>query len=181
MNIELKCNCGAVTGNMDAKTGTRVICYCTDCQKFAEYLGHDDIVDDCGGTDIFQVTPSQVTITQGKEHLRCVRLSSKGLIRWHTGCCNTPIGNTVMASLPFIGVIHSFMILNGDSLGSVRYRICAKSAKKPPQEKTFAGFPLRMFLFAWWRISLAKILGSGWPSAFFYRDGRPVSEPKILD
>ena len=34
-----------------------------------------------------------------------VRLTPKGLFRWHTTCCNTPVGNTLRPSVPFVGIV----------------------------------------------------------------------------
>ena len=31
---------------------------------------------------------------RGTDAMRCLRLSDKGVLRWHTDCCRTPIGNT---------------------------------------------------------------------------------------
>ena len=36
--------------------------------------------------------------TQGKDRLACMSLSDKGMLRWYTTCCNTPIGNTMRNS-----------------------------------------------------------------------------------
>ncbi len=90
-------------------TGNRIICYCDDCQAFARFLERRDVADPRGGSDIFQMAPSRVQITEGASSLRCLRLSEKGLLRWYTQCCNTPVGNTVSAKLPFVGVIQPFM------------------------------------------------------------------------
>ena len=94
MKIPLRCRCGAVAGELDtARGGLHVACSCDDCQAYARALGRPDVLDPWGGTDIFQTTPSQVAITRGTEQLRCLRLAEQGLLRWHTGCCATPIGN----------------------------------------------------------------------------------------
>lgn len=72
------------------------MCCCMDCQKFAVFLQQEDqILDQYGGTDIFQIPILHVKITEGNEHIACVRLNQKGIYRWYTGCCNTPIGNTL--------------------------------------------------------------------------------------
>src|SRR5271170_7107234 len=110
--VPLRCRCGAVRGVMtdvSPVTGNRVICHCNDCQAFARFLGQDGVLDARGGTDIFQVAPSQIRVTEGADHLVCVRLSEKGLFRWYAGCCKTPIGNMAGARFPFIGVVGAFM------------------------------------------------------------------------
>ena len=109
MDIPLKCECRKVRGvatDVSAGAGTRVVCYCDDCQEFANYLDRGNtVLDEHGGTDIFQLAPARVTITQGREHIRCLHLTNKGTFRWYAGCCNTPIGNTRDASFPFVGMI----------------------------------------------------------------------------
>src|SRR4051812_24670077 len=93
--VRLECSCGGVTGtasNVSPRTGNRLICMCDDCQAYAHHLGRaDDILDAYGGTDIFQLTPSQVVISSGRDRMRCVRLTDKGILRWYAGCCNTPM------------------------------------------------------------------------------------------
>ena len=89
--------------DVSPSTGTRVICYCQSCQAFARFLGGTGILDAHGGSDILQVSPSHVRITEGIDRLRSMRLTEKGLIRWYTDCCKTPVGNTIGGGFPFIG------------------------------------------------------------------------------
>ena len=55
--ISLKCKCGAVKGSIkhvSPKVGNHVVCYCEDCQAFANHLSsNDNISDEWGGTDPF--------------------------------------------------------------------------------------------------------------------------------
>ena len=58
------------------------VCYCYDCQAFAHFLvKSEEILDDRGGSEVIQVLPSNVTLTEGVEALACVRLTAKGLLR----------------------------------------------------------------------------------------------------
>ena len=113
-DLELSCKCGAVKGRVDGaavKSGNRLICCCHDCQAFVESLGAgEDALDAHGGTDIFQTSPSSVKIEQGIDQIRCLKLTEKGTDRWYAGCCNTPIGNTRGAGLPFVGLINLSLI-----------------------------------------------------------------------
>ncbi len=110
--LPLRCRCGAMKGvaiGITPDVGNHVVCYCDDCQAYARYLGIEGLTDAKGGTEIFQLVPARVRITSGIEHLRCMRLSSKGLMRWYAGCCRTPVGNTVAsARVPFMGIVHAF-------------------------------------------------------------------------
>lgn len=185
-NTPLSCQCGKVQGTakISSKTGNRVVCYCDDCQAFANYLGKGDItLDPFGGTDIVQVTPPQIQIAQGTDLLRCVRLSPNGLLRWYTDCCGTPIANTVSESIPFVGLILACMQVTEDKdqiLGPVQFHIFGKFAKGKPPTKLHQGAPFRLVTRNLTRIVWAKLRGQSQPSPFFHATGEPVSSPKIL-
>jgi hypothetical protein len=70
-----------------------VVCYCDDCQAFSRFLVHPGTTDEWGGTDICQMAPASVRITEGADALSCVRLSDKGMYRWYCGKCKTPHGS----------------------------------------------------------------------------------------
>jgi hypothetical protein len=117
LEVPLRCRCGRVRGvatHVGPETGTRSLCYCDDCQAFARFLGQPDVVDDRGGTDVYQMAIFRVSLAQGADDLRAMRLSPKGMIRFYAGCCRTPIGNTLGPRVPFIGLVHSFIDL-GDA------------------------------------------------------------------
>ncbi len=107
--LDVACQCGQVAVHVDvprASSGTRVVCYCADCQAAARHLGAERILLPGGGTEIFQTTPDLLQIAQGSEQLRIQRLSPKGLMRWYAGCCDTPLFNSLPNSkLAFVGVI----------------------------------------------------------------------------
>lgn len=188
-DIPLKCNCGEVSGiarNVTPHNGIRAMCYCDDCQGFANYLHRgDDILDQNGGTDIFQMTPSQLEFHEGADQLRCVRLKKKGLYRWYTGCCNTPIGNTVGAGFAFIGVIHSIMDDDGvrdQNLGPIRTFVMGNYAKgELPEERYNKGFPISSTLRVFWKLLLWRLQGKHKPSPFFTDDGKAVVKPFVVD
>lgn len=185
MNLPLSCKCGAVTGTLSNATeafGNRAVCCCSDCQTFADYLG-GEALDKFGGTDIYQTAMSQVQIHTGLEHVRCLRLSPKGLLRWYSTCCNTPIGNTINARIPLVGLIHTFIdptIDRDAALGPVRAYVQTQHARGNPDyphsaKKFPPGITLRLLrkMLTW------KVKGLGKPSAFFDENGKPISEPSI--
>lgn len=185
--IDLSCTCGKVKGKteeINAQTGNRIVCCCIDCQKFAEFLQQEDqILDQSGGTDIFQMPISHVKITEGNEHIRCIKLSQKGLHRWYAKCCNTPIGNTLGGKAPFIGVVHNFMNNKvtrdtdlGPSLGTVHWQ----SAKTPVlKEYQISYFKMSMRILG--KLISWKVKGLHQPSAFFEKDARAVCKPNVLN
>ncbi|WP_120497438.1 DUF6151 family protein [Kiloniella sp. EL199] len=190
-DIALECSCGKVKGkahNISPATGRRVICYCEDCQNFAKKIGRaDDMLNAHGGTDIFQITPSQVEITKGMDQLRYLKLSEKGIYRWYTNCRQTPAGNMVGPQIPFIGIAHNFMACGNDRdkiLGPVRYSIMEKGARKPDDktktmptaEKSANKFPFSLIIKIFVRLFIDKIRGKNRPNTFFKPDGTPISE-----
>lgn len=185
MKIPLRCRCGAVAGELDtARGGLHVACSCDDCQAYARALGRPDVLDPWGGTDIFQTTPSQVAITRGAEQLRCLRLAEQGLLRWHTGCCATPIGNGVSSpKMPFIGLVHAFLDLpaaaRDAALGPptrLQGRFATGVAPFPVHPKVPSGLILRIALF----LLRGRLLGRHRPTPFFDAAGRPVAVPRVL-
>jgi len=186
--VPLKCSCGAVQGvasSVTAKSGNRVVCCCDDCQLFARYLDREDVMlDKYGGTDIFQMPISHVSIIQGAEKIRCVRLSRKGMFRWYVECCKTPIGNTMSAGVPLIGVIHNFMDDTSNrekNIGPVLGYTQTKFAKKAlPPDRNQSTFPIGLILRFLSKVILWKLKGLNRPSPFFSSSGSPVSEPHIL-
>ena len=185
--VNLKCACGTVKGKTSAvssKIGTRITCCCDDCQAFSQFLGQEgNVLDQYGGTDIFQIPVSFLTITEGKSEIACVRLSPKGMHRWYAKCCNTPIGNTFGAGGPFIGIIHSFMDKATTSevdLGKNRGHILTKFAKTPVPEN-LKGSSLSINFRVVAKILSWKLKGLNKPSEFFNNNREPICEPQILD
>ena len=171
--------------NADKNSGTRAVCCCDDCQSFANFLSADTgILDEFGGSEIYQTSQAQVRIHKGLEHLRCVRLSSKGIRRWYTGCCNTPVGNTLSASLPFVGVLHTFISSRIDrdaALGPVRAYVQTRHALGTPTYPHSAeGFPIGITLRIARKMLIWKLRGWHKPSVFFGSDGQTIVKPQVL-
>ena len=187
-NIPLRCRCGEVRGtaiDINGSVGNRIVCYCHDCQAFARHLGRSSaILNLQGGTDIFQLPPNAVVLTNGLDKVRCLRLTSGGMHRWYTDCCQTPIGNTLTAGWPFVGLIHSFIAAGSQPdalLGPVRAHINTQHATgelTDAQKK--AGNPPTMLLRLMYKMLMWKWQGRQKPSPFFTGKGIPLSEPKVL-
>jgi hypothetical protein len=153
--VKKTCRCGAVEVTLAVPAGgagTRVTCYCKDCQTAAGLFGHaDELLSPGGGSEIWQTTPDRVTIDAGAEHLVILRLSPKGLFRWHARCCDTPILNTMSrVGLPFVGVVLLQAELDGmaSGLGPSRCRAFTKHARPEPgapqSDRGFIGAGLRV-------------------------------------
>lgn len=187
-DLELSCRCGQVKGlatSIDPADGTRVVCYCRDCQAFAHALGQAArVLDAFGGTDIYQLPPARLRILQGQERLQNLRLTETGLYRWYAGCCNTPIGNVVSYRVPVVGLIHSFIADAGradEVLGPVRSHVHLGSATRPlPDGITRHSSLPRYVVHIVGKMLRWKLTGQGSPSPFFDRAGKPLAEPTIL-
>jgi hypothetical protein len=105
--VELRCRCGRVHGTLShasSQTVNRIICYCDDCQAFLHHLGRRELLDAHGGTDIIQVAPAHLVYHSGADQIVGLRLSPKGVYRWYSSCCKTPLGNCLSPAIPFVGI-----------------------------------------------------------------------------
>jgi len=183
--LGLSCRCGKVRGVIhDASPagGNHLICYCASCQKFPNHLGAPEVLDEYGGTDIYQVPVGRVEFTAGRDLLSCLRLTEKGAYRWYAGCCRTPIGNTVSPALPFMGVIRACIDTNGSDeiLGPVRLDANTRDALKPlPEERRRGSMPLFILRFLS-QLLLWKLTGKSRPNPVFKPSGEPIAVPEIL-
>ena len=189
VDIPLKCRCGSVRGvakQIVPSQGNRLVCMCDDCQAFAHHLGAAErVLDPHGGTDIFQTTPSRVSISEGIEHLACLRLSPKGLMRWYAKCCNTPIANTMASPrVPFAGVVHTFMDHTGTSrdeaLGPILARIQGRFAVGAVPEGAHRRAPMGIIFRTIRLLGGGFIRGTHRPSPFFDSSGNPVIDATVL-
>ena len=191
LDLPLRCRCGHVRGlasEVSPSSGFRFVCYCKDCQAFAHFLERPDVLDPAGGTDIFQMPPGRVKLTEGTDEVRCLRLSDNGVLRWYTYCCRTPIGNTATSPrFPVIAVVLSFMVHEADGrsrdevLGPPLCRIYERSAVGPLPPNAPAPPSLGVFarraskIFGWW------VRGLGRPSPLFdERTNAARAAPRVL-
>jgi len=186
MNHPLQCGCESLKGYVThPESVNRCVCYCRSCQAFAHFLGRaDEILDVHGGTDVIQTSPAQLTLTQGREFLACMRLTEKGLLRWYAACCNTPIGNTLPNfRMSFVGLVHTCLEVTGqslgDSFGPVRMYVNTKSAKGPVRSGSIAATWGILRVLA--KIVRARVDGGYKRTPFFaVETGSPIAAPKVL-
>lgn len=185
MDVNLSCRCGAIKGvahHVSSENGNRIICHCDDCQSFAKHIDKDNkTLDEYGGTDIFQMPIAHIEIKLGKELIQCVHVKPKGLYRWYSSCCDTPLANTMGASMPFVGIIHNFMDNAGqrdEDLGPVLGYMFTQSNlpdERKPTRALQTGFRVVKKLLLW------KVKGLNKPSSFFNSEGQPISAPRLLE
>ena len=183
--IEMRCRCGEVRGtvtDLSPRTVNRIVCYCEDCQAFAHQLGRADLLNAQGGSDIVQFAPPALSFTQGQPRIVGLRLKPNGLFRWYASCCNTPVGNTLTPTIPFVGVLATTFgePRLDDVVGAPSGAIFGKYAVgEPPPGSTGPNLPLMLRaigrLLGWW------LRRRAWPHPFFSREtGVPIYAVTVL-
>ena len=114
-----------------------------------------------------QCAPAAISFEQGLDQIVCMRLSPKGLYRFYARCCDTPLGNTVGPSIPFVGIMASAFGESADAhFGGPIGAISGKFAiGAPPPGST--GLNLRIFGRAMGKVLGWRLRGRTWPHPFF--------------
>lgn len=182
-DLSLKCKCGefrAVVRNFAAETSGRAICYCDDCQAYAQALGRPkEILNQSGGTDITPVMPSQFKILSGASHLRLLRLTPDGLNRFFVECCHSPVVNAPGPQIPYLGLVTA-LAEDPKLLGRVRFGLQARYAigNPPPPKSDKIGLGAMLWMMKF--MSRALFKGAGKENPFFNKNGQPVAQGRIL-
>lgn len=183
----IRCRCGKLQGEVDASASSaHGVCYCRDCRAFAYYLGPPEgMLDTLGGTDVVAVQPRHVRFTQGTEHLACMSLTEKGMLRWYAACCRTPIGNTPRdMKISNVGLVHSALSANREDLaasfGPVTMYIFGENARgQAPRNARLKFFGAVVGVVG--ALLAARITGKYRINPFFnVESGAPRAEPIIL-
>lgn len=178
---DISCSCGALGGGVKADSGgCHLVCFCADCRAAAFHLGVGDQLVPGGGSPLYQVLPAAISLTRGQDHLACLRLSPKGLLRWYAACCNTPFANTVGSSrVPLAGMWRG-LFADPAALGPVVAFGFTKAALPgqgaPARDKGL----VRMLGGALGRGIRAYAAGTARHSPFFGDDGVPVVQPQVI-
>lgn len=190
-DLPIRCKCGALRGVLheaSGRGGNRCVCYCDDCQSFAHFLGRpEELLDAHGGTEVFQTSPALVEIAEGADRLACMRLTPKGLARWYTSCCRTPIGNTLATgSWPFVGLIRACIAADDSALesalGPIRQRSMGRFAIGDTSGlHVHERLPLSLIARIARMLVVWKLRGDRKRSPFFEpRTGAPAAVPQVL-
>lgn len=180
---QFQCNCGAVRGQIEGSGAhNHLVCYCTDCQAFARYLGKaSEVLDAQGGTEIVQLAQPRLHFLQGEDRLSAVRLSEKGLVRWYTACCRTPIGNTLSdPKASVIGLVHACLdpaqIDKDFGTNIVAVNTATALGEPKPKQSGLLGVIARSL-----SIIFANLISGRYrKSPLFNGSGSPRVEPEVL-
>jgi hypothetical protein len=110
MTYHFQCQCGSLRGLLSQpQRAFHGICYCKDCRAYSKHLGMASKTHDASGGAEFVATQARhVSFSEGMQHLACLSLSEKGLLRWYAKCCATPIGGTPRNwKIPYVGLVHT--------------------------------------------------------------------------
>ncbi len=141
--------------------------------------------DSQGGIEFVATQAQHLSFSGGTQHLACVSLSEKGLLRWYARCCNTPIGNTVRNwKFPYVGLIHT--CLKADpaayerAFPRLRMRVNTGSATtEAPTGMAFNTITALMGFVP--RVMLSGFTGAYKQTPFFSAPaGSPIAEVAVL-
>ena len=187
--MEVQCECGKFRAELKSfpeNTPGRLKCYCDDCQIYLHYLKRGELLDSNGGSEMIPAYPADVNILSGKDLLNCTRLSSNGMFRFSTSCCNTPVANT-RPNTPWIGFHRRvFTVKDPDilnrTLGPIRSSVMGRYAQGIPPAGTPKNFNLKAILSVMPFLLKGKLLKKSKPSPFFMKDGvTAIKDPYVLN
>ncbi len=185
--MKIQCDCGQFTAeliNCPQESPGRIVCYCDDCQNYLKIIKREDLLDPYGGIEIIPVYPTNYHFLSGIDKLKCLRLTSHGLYRWYTHCCNSPIGNTT-TSIPWVGIFHNaFKLENNNYLevfGPVKSRVMGHFKTKETPFKVSNKLSLKDILVVCPFILKGLIKNKKKGSPFFKKDNStPIIGPEII-
>ncbi len=170
-----RCDCGKMRARIGLSKGTHIVCACKDCQAQARHLGRGDRLDPRGGTDLLLTTVDRVELLEGREHLRSLRLTKKGPIRWYAGCCGTPFVNSAgTRGVPHAGVI-TWNLTPQEALPPLAARMMDKGAPKSGGVAVVGAIVGHLS-----HVLGARLSGRHKTTPFFDAEGSPVVQPVWL-
>ena len=149
-------------------------------------MGNEDrILDEFGGSEIFQTYPAYIKISEGSDKIACLQLKENSLMRWYTSCCKTPVANTMTTSkTPFAGVSVKLMRFKSEQdkqkiLGPVILKAFGRSARGKKPADAHDNFPIT-FMPRILKFMLIGFIGSKFQPSPFFANGVSVVKPKVL-
>ncbi len=178
----LSCQCGKLSAEISpvgTEKGNHLICYCSDCRAYAKHLAQEGrLLDEAGGTQIYQVMANQIKNLKGAEQLAFIQLTEDGVYRWYAKCCNTPVANTLATpQFPLAGIPVA-NLSDVDALGPVIAHVGTEEALKPVED--FGG--PRVMKRTLKKVAIQKAAGLWKKTPFFDpKSSQPVTAKTELD
>lgn len=176
-DVAFSCECGAIHGvltDVSEKTGTGIVCHCSQCRASEVFLDQPDPEDD--GVAIFQTTVDHVKFTVGADKLYAFSFETGKLIHWYAKCCKVPMFNTMAKPEGgFVGVMVD-RLAETAPLGRIKAMLYADNGKGG---QSHTG--LRHVIIGGTRRAIRMCLTGKWKnSPFFGKSGAPVSKVHVL-
>lgn len=172
-DLSFACTCGTLRGRLTSVTprsGALIVCHCADCRAAELALGQPDPAPQ--GVALYQTTPDKVTLDSGSDQLALLRLSDKGLFRWHAACCSAPLFNTTPKPGFAFASLHAGRAADVAALGPL-----VGEVNGPKGNKGLFG----MIIGVLRRSAAARLSGRWRQNPFFDADsGAPVVTPRVL-
>jgi hypothetical protein len=124
-----------------------------------------------------------VSLSEGTQHLACLSLSEKGLLRWYATCCNTPIAGTPRNwKFPYVGLVHTCLKAEPEaferSFSKLHMRVNTGSAKRSlPGTALMSMISLAGFIP---RVLAGGLSGAYKTTPFFTSTGEPIATVTVL-
>lgn len=175
-DVPFSCSCGTVTGTLRGASpaiGNHLECFCKDCRAAEVYSGQPDTP----SVALFQTTPDRIVFDQGADQLAVFSFGENNILRWHTKCCGSVIGNTLRNPKIAFSSIRVALLSQPDALGRVTTMAFYKTVKGKPQHKGMARFVWGVF----GRVAAARVTGRWKDTPFFDTDTlKPVSAVHVV-
>jgi len=185
MTYAFQCPCGGVRGELlHSERALRGICHCKDCRAYSNHLGTSARTHDAHGGATFIATQAKhVRLCEGTQHLACLSLSERGLLRWYATCCTTPIASSLRNwKVPYVSLVHTCLTSDPAAFERafprLQMRVNTGSATQTPPAlvlKTFAS--LAKFIPA---VGASGLTGAYKPNPFLTSEGEPVAPITVL-
>lgn len=181
------CRCGATQTVIRVPAfaaGTRLRCYCGDCQTAARLKDPDqDTLAPLGASDIWQSTPDRITFLTGADNLKIYKLSPRGGFRWYAKCCGTLMFSTLRnLKIPFVSIpLRQPEVEEADViLGPVRCHAFTHGARPGLGAPQSSSGMTKTLMAALSRAILASVTGRGRKSPLRQSDGSPIAPVEVI-
>ena len=171
------CTCGKIHGvltDISEKTGTGIVCHCSQCRAAEVYLDQPDPEDD--GVAIFQTTFDHVTFMAGADKMYAFSFEDGKLVRWYASCCKVPLFNTMAEPKSgFVGVIVD-RLADTAPLGRIRAMLYQRDENG---KQSHTGLR-HVIAGGTKRAARMRFTGKWKKNAFFGRSGKPITRVHVL-
>lgn len=143
------------------------------------HFDKENDLDGKGGAELVMTLPEWVTVTQGFEQVKVLRLSKRGAVRWYASCCNSPMLNIHPSrNFPYGSVVVRGLD-DPDALGPIAMRAFPDQAYSNVRASRIAFYWVTMRAFA--RAALARFRAAHKQTQYFTSEGQFTKTPERLD